>query len=63
MTTVYRVQNINGKFDHITGKDAALDRARQMAAAPATTSEAELAKHWGVRITPVSASDARSVGL
>lgn len=60
---VYRVQNINGQFDHVAGKRAALERARQMAGAPEGTGQDDLAKHWGVRVERVSGSTARSVGL
>lgn len=60
---VYRVQNINGRFDHVVGKAAAIAKAIEMAGATEGTSVTDLARHWGVRIGRVSAAIARSVGL
>ncbi len=62
-TPAYRIQNINGRFDHVRGKQAAIARAIEMAGAEPKTNEADLRNHWGVRIERVSAEIARSVGL
>jgi hypothetical protein len=62
-TPAYRVQLINGRFDHVRGKQAAIARAIEMAGADPKTSEADLRKHWGVSIDRVTAEIARSVGL
>jgi hypothetical protein len=60
---VYRVSCVNGRFDHIATKRAALARASEIAGAPKGTSEQELISEWGVIITRVSPAIARSVGL
>ena len=60
---IYRVQLINGKFDHVATKRAAVARAVALANAPQDTSSQELERHWGVTFTRVSASVARSVGF
>ena len=62
-TPAYRIQLTNGRFDHVKGKHAALIRAIEMAGAEAETTEADLRKHWGVRIDRASAEIARSVDL
>lgn len=60
---VYRVQDINGRFDYVATKVAAVARAIELAGADLGTPEAHLVKHWGITITRVSAEVARSVGL
>ena len=60
---IYRVQHSNGRFSHVSGRRAALAYARESTGAPANTKGSELAKHWGVVITEVSAEVARSVGF
>lgn len=60
---VYRVQNINGQFDHVATKTAAIARAREMVSAEPDTDLQTLETHWGVKIERVSAAVARSVGL
>ena len=62
-TPAYRIQLINGRFDHVRGKQAALVRAVEMAGAEIGTDVKTLEKNWGVRIERVSAEVARSVGL
>jgi hypothetical protein len=60
---VYRIQLVNGRFDHVATKHAAIMRAIEMVGAePGTTAKA-LEKEWGVTFTRVSAPVARSVGL
>lgn len=61
--TVYRVHIINGRFDHVVGKAAAIKRAAELTDAPEGTPLNELTRHWGVTLERVSASYARSVGL
>lgn len=61
-TPVYRVSTINGRFDHVATKRAAIERARELAGAPADASLDDLTKHWGATIERVSAETARSVG-
>jgi hypothetical protein len=60
--TTYRIQNINGQFDHVTGKEQALARARQMVGAEDIATEADL-HDFSVTIKPVSKAVAASVGL
>jgi hypothetical protein len=68
---VYRVQLLSGQFDHVAGKDAAIDRAKEMIKLQPVLDFPEdartwlrvLERDWGVTITRVSASTARSVGL
>lgn len=59
----YRVTCVNGRFDHIATKPAAVRRAVEIAGAPEGTGEQELLRDWGVTIERVSAGVARSVGL
>jgi hypothetical protein len=68
---VYRVQTLNGKFGHARGKDAAIDLAKELIKLQPVldfpgsnkTWQRVLERDWGVTITRVSASVARSVGL
>jgi hypothetical protein len=72
-STVYRVQLISGEFAHVVGKYAAIDRAKEMVKLHPvigryhnqrkSTLLRVLERDWGVTITRVSASTARSVGL
>jgi hypothetical protein len=60
---VYRIQILDGRFDHVATKRAAIMRAIEMVGAePGTTAKA-LERDWGVTLTRVSAAMARSVGL
>jgi hypothetical protein len=60
---VYRIQILDGRFDHVATKKAAIMRAIEMVGAdPGATAKA-LEHNWGVSITRVSAAMARSVGL
>jgi hypothetical protein len=63
MATVYRISLLNGRFDHVATKQAAIARAIEMVKAEPHTSAKMLEKEWGVRFTRVSKSDARAVGL
>lgn len=60
---VYRVSNINGRFDHVAGKAAAVRRAAEISDAPTDTPEADLVREWGATIRRVTAAQARSVGM
>lgn len=62
---VYRVQLLNGRFDHVVGKRIAIMRAITMlgSSTPVDLTARELERDWGVRFTKVSPSVARSVGL
>lgn len=59
--TVYRASNINGRFNHLRGKAAALDYAREVEK-DADLSEAELVE-LGWTFRKCSPAYARSVGL
>lgn len=59
--TVYCASNINGRFNHLRGKAAAIDYARQVEK-DADLSEAELVE-MGWTFRKVSPAYARSVGL
>lgn len=59
----FKITSIDGKFDHVEGKKAAVARAREMVAAPEDSTEADLEREYGVSISPVSKSIARSVGF
>jgi hypothetical protein len=61
--TAYRIQLVNGRFDYVTGKMAAVKRAIEMTGAPATSCAEDLRKDWGILIRRVSESEAREVGL
>jgi hypothetical protein len=61
--TVYRIQLINGRFDHVSGKMAAVKRAIEMTGAPELSCADDLKREWGVTITPVTQATARSVGM
>lgn len=60
---VYRVDDHAGHFAHVAGKRAAVVRGIAMVGAPSGTTAQELDREWGVTISRVSASIARSVGL
>jgi len=63
--TTYRIHDINGRFDHVSGKSAAIARANEMArwiGEPLLT-EDELRVLYGITIQRVSADIARSVGF
>lgn len=60
--TTYKIHNINGKFDHVDGKSAALTRIREIEG-DANMTETEMTRDHGWTITRVSASAARAVGL
>jgi len=67
---VYRISCGDGKFDHIIGKRAAIERAAEMlklvkAERPnfRALSDQDRRFHWGVTIAEVTASEARAVGL
>lgn len=60
---VYRVALVNGRFDHVVGKAAALRCALELLGEDGPISEADLIREWGVKIERVSAAHARSVGL
>ena len=59
----YRVSTVSGKFDHVIGNEASLNKGRELSGAPVDASEDELSKHWGVTIEPVSDEDRSSIGL
>jgi hypothetical protein len=61
--TVYRVQCLNGRFEHVFGKKDAVARAKGMVGAPSKTSAKFLQKDWGVTFKRVSPKIAREVGL
>ena len=61
--TVYRIQIINGRFDHVATKQAAVARAIEMVGAEQGATAKTLEKDWGVTFTKVTDSIARSVGL
>ncbi len=69
--SVYRIQTLHGKFDHVAGLDAAINRAKEMINlqpifdVPGSTTVwlHRLEYDWGVTITRVSPEIARSVGL
>lgn len=63
MEQCYRVSTIAGKFDHVIGDDAALNKARELAGAPADIGLDELRSDWGVTIEAVSEEDRHAVGL
>lgn len=60
--TVYKAHNINGKFNHLQGKKAAVDYARGIEG-DEKLSEQDLVKEYGWTFKKVSASHARSVGF
>jgi hypothetical protein len=62
---VYRVQLLNGKFDHVVTKQAAVIRAIELLGPPTPLdlTARDLEQHWGVKLIKVSPSVARSVGL
>jgi hypothetical protein len=62
-STVYRVQIVNGRFDHVATRRAAVIRAAEMVGAPEGTTASELELDWGVTITRIRAAVARSIGL
>ena len=61
--TTYRIQSINGRFDHVVGQDAAIARAAEMVGAEPGTDAKTLQRDWGVTIEPVGEEVAASVGL
>ena len=60
--TIYKASNVNGKFNHVEGKQAAIAYARSVERDEALT-EQELTKDFGWTFKKVSASEARSVGF
>jgi hypothetical protein len=60
---VYRIQLTNGRFDHVRSKAAALARAVELANAEPGTPLDVLEREWGVRLTRISPTMARSVGM
>ena len=60
--TVYLAKNINGRFDHVRGKAAAIAYARQVEG-DETLTEAELVADYGWTFRRVSPAYARSVGM
>lgn len=59
---IYKASNINGRFDHLEGKEAAIAYARSVERDEALT-EQELVKEFGWTFRKVSATEARSVGF
>lgn len=60
--TVYKAHNINGKFNHLVGKTAAINYAREVEK-DGDLSEKDLTTQYGWTFTKVSASVAKAVGL
>ena len=57
----FEVRHDNGKFSTVRGKEAALRIAREHAGCDdAKIGEDDLRKHWGVRITKLSAAEAKA---
>jgi hypothetical protein len=50
---VYRIRLTSGRFDHVVGKLAALDRARELVGEP-NASQDQLARHYGVTIERIT---------
>ena len=59
---VYRISNINGRFDHLAGKREAIARINEIEGTRGLT-EAELVRYYGWTIKRVSKSEAHAVGL
>ena len=62
-TAAYKVSVVNGRFDHVLTKRAAVARAIEIVGAPANTSAETLSREWGVTITRITPAAARAVGL
>lgn len=60
--TVYRISNVNGKFDHIQGKRAAIARIREIEGVEALT-EADAIRDFGWTIARCTPAEARAAGL
>lgn len=60
--TIYKASNINGKFNHLEGKKAAIEYARSVER-DETLSEQDLVKEFGWTFKKVSASVAKAVGF
>lgn len=59
---IYKAQNINGKFNHLEGKQAALAYARGIEN-DETLTESDLVSCYGWNFKEVSDEEARAVGF
>jgi len=60
--TIYKISNINGRFDHVAGKTAAIARANEIERGTGLT-EADLTEGWGWTFKRLTPAQARSVGM
>lgn len=60
--TVYKLSNINGRFDHVYGKAAAVARANEIEGETGLT-ENDLTREWGWKFKRLTPAQARAVGM
>lgn len=58
--TIYKALNLNGKFDHLEGKQAAINYARHVEK-DETLTEQELIRDFGWTFTKLSAAEAKTI--